>query len=324
MTDPELAAVVRGIVPLVREAVTKALADASTKIAVLEAQLKAVGDMRDKVVTLEAKAAAPVPVEAAPVDLAPLLERVAAAEARLDVLGDLRDKVVTLEVKAAAPMPQPEPVVVDFGPLLARMAVAEDRLSTIGDLRDRVLVVESKAPPDLSGLDKRMESVERRILDESPTKDLARLSERLAVVETRAPVAGPAGLAGTDGQPGRDGLNGKDGADGLGFEDLSVDFDGDRTIVLTFERGAQKKTWPIQLPYLKYQALYEDGRTYVKGDVVTWGGSMWFCEAADSKNKKPGESKDWLQCVQRGREGKAGRDGKDLLPVPVLKAGGGT
>jgi len=275
VTDPELAAVVRGIVPLVREAVTKALADASTKIAVLEAQLKAVGDLRDKVVTLEVKAAALVPLEPVTVDLAPVLERVAGAEARL---------------------------------------------STLGDLRDRVVVLEAKAPPDLGGLDKRLESVERRILDESTTKEIARVSERLAVVETRAPVAGPAGA---DGQPGRDGQHGKDGADGLGFDDLSVDFDGDRTIVLSFERGTQKKTWPIQLPYLKYQALYEDGRTYVKGDVVTWGGSMWFCEAADSKNKKPGESKDWLQCVQRGREGKAGRDGKDLLPVPVLKAGGG-
>lgn len=278
MTDLELAAVVRGIVPLMRECVTKALADASTKIAVLEAQLKAIGDVRDKVVTLEAK--------------------------------------------AAAPTPQPEPVTVDFAPVLERVAAAEARLAAIGDLRDRVMAMELKAPPDLTGLDKRADVVEGRLrfLEDSAIKELSGIRERLAVVETRSPVPGPAG---TDGQPGRDGMDGKDGADGLGFDDLSVDFDGDRTILLTFARGTQKKAFPIQLPYLKYQALYEDGRTYVKGDVVTWGGHMWHCEVADSINKKPGESKDWLQCVQRGREGKAGRDGRDVVPLPVLTAGGG-
>jgi hypothetical protein len=123
------------------------------------------------------------------------------------------------------------------------------------------------------------------------TQALAGVRERLAVVETRAPVPGPAGA---------DGINGRDG---LGFDDLAVDFDGQRTIVLRFTRGAEIKTFAIELPYLKWQGTYRGTTAYRAGDVVTWAGSAWH--ANEATMEAPGErSKAWTLMVKRGRDGR--------------------
>jgi len=125
---------------------------------------------------------------------------------------------------------------------------------------------------------------------------VAGLRERLAVVEMRAPIPGP---------PGADG---KDGADGFGLEDFSVDFDGDRTILLAFARpGREAKRFPLTLPFQKYQGVYQTGRTYVLGDTVSCAGSSWHCGAA-STVARPGDSPDWQLAVKRGQDGRDLRD----------------
>jgi integrin beta 3 len=127
----------------------------------------------------------------------------------------------------------------------------------------------------------------------------------VAVAETRAGVPGP---------PGQDG---KAGADGFGLEDFSVDFDGDRTIALKFERGSLKKSWAFALPFQKHQGVYQDGKSYVQGDVVTWAGSEWHCQTPTTT--KPGDgSRDWLLVVKRGRDGKDGRDAIGAAPVVTV------
>jgi hypothetical protein len=127
------------------------------------------------------------------------------------------------------------------------------------------------------------------------TKELAAVRERLAVVETRAPVPGP---------PGADGVNGQDG---LGFDDLAIDFDGNRMLTLRFTRGDQTKTFAIELPFLKWQGTYRGTTAYRPGDVVTWAGSAWH--AKEATMEPPGDgSKTWTLMVKRGRDG---RDGKD-------------
>src|SRR5215510_10212518 len=91
-------------------------------------------------------------------------------------------------------------------------------------------------------------------------KDVAAMRERVAVAEVRPGPAGPAGA---------------NGADGFGFDDLSVTYDGDRTLTLTFQRGDQRKAFPLTLPFLHYQGVYQDGKMYAPGDVVTHAGSAW-------------------------------------------------
>lgn len=105
--------------------------------------------------------------------------------------------------------------------------------------------------------------------------------------------------------------DGKDGADGIGFDDLSLDFDEQKGFSLRFVRGALEKSWPIQLPY--YAGIWQSGRPYVKSATVTAQGALWI--ALKDTTARPGEqdeaSRDWKLCVKGGRDGKPGRDGKD-------------
>lgn len=176
-------------------------------------------------------------------------------------------------------------------PVLERLAAAEARLSVMGDLRDRVVTVETKAaiaspplekPADLGPLWSQLSVAEVRlsVLADLP-KEIAGLRERLAVLETRPAIPGPVGEPGT---PGKDGLDGKDGAAGLSFE-----------------------------------GVYQEGQSYEKGHLVTWGGSSWHCN--EPTTSKPGDgSKAWTLMVKRGRDGKDGVNGRDLAPVVKVGA----
>jgi hypothetical protein len=91
------------------------------------------------------------------------------------------------------------------------------------------------------------------------------LAARLAVVETREPIPGPPGPPGPEGPAGKDGIDGKDGAPGL-----------------------------------RYCGVYVRGKTYDLGDLVTAGGSAWYCRTTTTN--APGNSGDWSLMVKRGRD----------------------
>jgi hypothetical protein len=139
---------------------------------------------------------------------------------------------------------------------------------------------------------------------EGVCKDITAIRERLAVAEVRQLVPGPAG---------------KDGKDGFGFDDLSVSYDKDRTIVLAFQQAGRTKQFPLQLPFLHYQGVYIDGKLYAPGDVVTHAGSAWHCNAVSGI--KPGDgSADWTLMVKRGQQGAAGLSGRDAYNAPPVDA----
>jgi hypothetical protein len=104
------------------------------------------------------------------------------------------------------------------------------------------------------------------------------------------------------GSDGKDGAPGADGKDGVGFDDLTVEFDGERTATLKFSRGENVKEFPIVLPVVLDRGVFKDGSAYVRGDGVTWGGSFWIAQK-DTK-AKPGEGPDWRLAVKKGRDGK--------------------
>jgi hypothetical protein len=126
---------------------------------------------------------------------------------------------------------------------------------------------------------------------EAAVLELATLRERVAVLETRAPIPGPPG------PPGRDGV------DGFGLDEFSAEFDGERTITLAFARpGREAQRFPLTLPFLKYQGAYEPGRTYVDGDAVTLGGSVWHCRIPTNA-RRPGDGETgWQLAVKHGRD----------------------
>lgn len=120
------------------------------------------------------------------------------------------------------------------------------------------------------------------------------------------------GEDGRSGLPGRTGADGKDGRDGLGFDDMSVEQDGERALVVKATRGDREKTLgSVVFPVPIHRDVWEEGRTYEKGDCVTWGGSMWI--AKESTSAKPGApdaaSRAWKLSVKAGRDGKVGPAG---------------
>jgi hypothetical protein len=295
----------------------------------LQSRVLELSALRDRVTVVETKAAMPTPAPpvAAPVDLSPVLERLSAVEQAGKDVGGLRDRVTVLETKST------ETAWPDLQPVVDRLTAAETALVGLGPVRDRLAAIETKAapvmPPDhtdrIAALETRVVAAEMRIETKAAeagpvlasvaelTKDMGVMRERVAVVEVRGQVPGPAGKDGVSGANGKDG---KDGADGLGYDDLEAVQDDDRTFTIKAIRGDRSKTiGTLKFPVQIQQGVYVDGRSYTKGDVVTWGGSQWHCN--EDTVTKPETSKAWTLIVKRGRDGK---DGKDSTP-PVVSLG---
>ena len=183
---------------------------------------------------------------------------------------------------------------------------------------------------------------------------IAAVRERIAVLETRAPVPGPPGPPGPPGRDGSDdaqdlrsaqaalkddlaavrervvvievrqpipgptGPAGRDGSDGVGFEDLAVVQRDDRSFTITATHGDRVKeigTAAVRAA-TSTAASGPTGRTYEPGDGVTWAGSEWHCHSTTTT--KPGDgSKAWTLKVKRGRDGKDGKDGPPGPPGPA-------
>src|SRR5262245_8426050 len=82
-----------------------------------------------------------------------------------------------------------------------------------------------------------------------------------------------------------------------------------RTNLIPRVRGLEGRIARLeQAPRLKYCGVFELGKSYERGDVVTWDGSMWHAER--DTGAKPGTASsadDWRLCVKRGRDGRDGR-----------------
>jgi Collagen triple helix repeat (20 copies). len=81
----------------------------------------------------------------------------------------------------------------------------------------------------------------------------------------------------------------------------------------------------FSLPALIYRGIYAPDQEYARGDVVTYSGGAFHCEAEKTQSR-PETSKDWKLMVKRGADGKGligpegpkgkdGKDGRDLRPV---------
>lgn len=115
------------------------------------------------------------------------------------------------------------------------------------------------------------------------------------------------------GHDGAKGADGKDGQDGVGFDDMGVDFDGDRTVTLKWTRGEKTVKREIVFPVPLDRGVYSKGKDYQAGDGVTYGGSFWL--AQEDTTDVPGSSKAWRLAIKKGRDGKDGV----MKPAPEAK-----
>lgn len=114
-------------------------------------------------------------------------------------------------------------------------------------------------------------------------------------------VPGAAGGRGIDGKDGRDGIDGKDG---LGFDDLSLEHDGQRTVVFRYSReGREPKEFPIKFVGLViHRGVWSEG-LYERGDLVTFGASSYV--ANRDTGEKPGVGDAWSVAAKSGRDGRS-------------------
>jgi integrin beta 3 len=123
---------------------------------------------------------------------------------------------------------------------------------------------------------------------------------------------GQQGVPGRDGAPGINGKDGVDGIDGLGFDDLVMEYDGEREIVFRMMRGEQIKEFKFMLPIPMDRGIWKFGKQYQRGDVVSFGSSFWIAQC--DTTAKPEINSDWRLGVKRGRDGKDGKQGERGLP----------
>ena len=141
----------------------------------------------------------------------------------------------------------------------------------------------------LSGLDgavaelnARAMALEARADAPALAADVGALRERVALLEARPLLPGPAG---------------DPGAAGVGFADPPVMYDGQRTFTFCFSDGQRTV---ITAPLAIYQGIYAPGRLYAVGDLVTANGNLWHCHAATTT--APGTDAAWTLVVRRGKD----------------------
>lgn len=105
---------------------------------------------------------------------------------------------------------------------------------------------------------------------------------------------------------GKDGAPGKDGRDGFSLDDFDCEAIDERTIRLKFVRGEEAHSYELTFPVPVYRDVYKEGSEYERGDMVTWGGALWHCDAPTKD--KPGTD-NWTLAVKKGRDGKDAKNG---------------
>ena len=108
--------------------------------------------------------------------------------------------------------------------------------------------------------------------------------------------------------------------DGMGFDDLSVEYDGERTFKFVLVQGDRKKEFAFDVPIVLDRGIYADGKSYARGDAVTWDGSSWIAQT-DGAKEKPGTGKEWRLAIKRGTRGKDGVMTVPKAPAPVMLGG---
>lgn len=94
----------------------------------------------------------------------------------------------------------------------------------------------------------------------------------------------------------------KDGKDGFSLDDFNIDKGNDgRTYILKFDGGEVRHEYELTFPVPVYCGIYKAGEEYVPGDLATWGGCLWHCDAPTKEKPDAGP---WTLAVKKGRDGK--------------------
>lgn len=104
---------------------------------------------------------------------------------------------------------------------------------------------------------------------------------------------------------GKDGERGKDGAT-FTLDDFDIEQTDERTLEFKFLRGDTMHTFELEFPVPIFREAWKEGRTYAKGDMVVWGGSLW-ATTKETDAKPDTEGSGWMIAARKGRDGKSAK-----------------
>lgn len=111
------------------------------------------------------------------------------------------------------------------------------------------------------------------------------------------------------GRDGTDGSVGKDGRDGFSLEDFDAELmDDGRTVLLSFAQGDTIFKAEMGIPAMIYRGVFKEGQEYERGDTVTWGGSLWHCDADKTTEKPDSAAKHWTLAAKKGRDARPAKE----------------
>ena len=115
--------------------------------------------------------------------------------------------------------------------------------------------------------------------------------------------AGKPGDRGAEGARGIDGRDGRDGKDGIASRDeITALVEAEVEKRLEVEVVKRIEAAIAALPIVTYKGVYAPDKTYVPGNLTTFGGDVWH--ANEVTTDKPGTSKAWTLAVKKGRDGR--------------------
>jgi collagen type III alpha len=140
---------------------------------------------------------------------------------------------------------------------------------------------------------------------------------------------GEPGRDGRDGQPGRDGKDGidgkegspgKDGMDGINFDDVKFEMSEDgRSIIERYFKGNELRCEFHRPAGGRFRGTWKHDQTYMVGDTVQSGGSLWISLVDNPKKRAGDDEKSWALIVRKARDGKDGERGPPGPPGPSGK-----
>ncbi|HEX7138195.1 MAG TPA: hypothetical protein VF219_10125 [Vicinamibacterales bacterium] len=100
-----------------------------------------------------------------------------------------------------------------------------------------------------------------------------------------------------------------------GIASVAFESSGARQVAMAVTRSSgHRETWSYAPPVALYRGVYIPDRDYEPGDMVTWAGSVWHCNAATRERPDAGGGS-WTLAVKRGR------DSRPVLVPAVREAG---
>ncbi len=192
------------------------------------------------------------------------------------------------------------PVEIDVSDVVKELLSADGIKQLVG-LEVDAFLTENPPPPGKDGKSVTLDDVSL-FLDAAIAKHVLELERRASDTIARAIDKIPAP---------------KDGRDGVDLTELSVDFDGERTVTVKGRTGEVTKRVPIPL----WRGYWSEGVVAERGDILTHNGTAYIA-VVDNPKCEPGVGKydhEWKVFTRKGRDGKDGRNGIDRTKPVNLK-----